>query len=85
MRADLIWKFYQAWKTDENARHASKRYLSTLAVLQLDAILAFAKLIKTGKPRTRLNIANAGVLSLRAHSPYSQLHFKPFLILRVPP
>lgn len=40
---------------DETARHASKRYLSTLAVLQLDAILAFAKLIKTGKPESRSN------------------------------
>ncbi len=38
---------------DETARHASKRYLSTLAVLQLDAILAFAKLIKTGKTEKR--------------------------------
>ena len=28
---------------DETARHASKRYSSTLAVLQLDAILACAK------------------------------------------
>ena len=40
---------------EETARHASKRYLSTLAVLQLDAILAFAKLIKTGKPESRSN------------------------------
>ena len=40
---------------DETARHASKRYLSTLAVLQLDAILACAKLIKTGKTEKRSN------------------------------
>ena len=40
---------------DETARHASKRYLSTLAVLQLDAILACAKLIKTGKIESRAN------------------------------
>ena len=40
---------------EETARHASKRYLSTLAVLQLDAILALAKLIKTGKPESRSN------------------------------
>ena len=40
---------------DETARHASKRYLSTLAVLQLDAILACARLIKTDKPESRAN------------------------------
>lgn len=40
---------------DETARHASKRYLSTLAVLQLDAILAFAKRSKTGKTKKRSN------------------------------
>ena len=40
---------------DETARHASKRYLSTLAVLQLDAILACAKLIKAGKTENRDN------------------------------
>lgn len=40
---------------DETARHASKRYLSTLAVLQLDAILSCAKLIKTGKVENRAN------------------------------
>lgn len=40
---------------DETARHASKRYLSTLAVLQLDAILAFAKPVKTSKPESRAN------------------------------
>ena len=38
---------------DETARHASTRYLSTLAVLQLDAILACAKLIKAGKTENR--------------------------------
>ena len=40
---------------EETARHASKRFLSTLAVLQLDAILAFARLVKTGKPENRSN------------------------------
>lgn len=40
---------------DETARHASKRYLSTLAVLQLDAILTFAKLVKTDKTEKRSN------------------------------
>ena len=40
---------------DETARHASKRYLSTLAVLQLDAILSCAKLVKTGKVESRSN------------------------------
>lgn len=40
---------------DETARHASKRYLSTLAVLQLDAILSCARLIKTGKVENRAN------------------------------
>lgn len=40
---------------DETARHASKRYLSTLAVLQLDAILACARLIRTGKIENRSN------------------------------
>ena len=40
---------------DETARHASKRYSSTLAVLQLDAILACAKPVKTGKPENRSN------------------------------
>ena len=37
------------------ARHASKRYLSTLAVLQLDAILACAKMIRAGKAERRNN------------------------------
>lgn len=77
-RSDIIWNFYQEWKTenpnqrvynhrlkdyinvrkisiDETARHASKKYLSTLAVLQLDAILSCAKLIKTGKTEKRAN------------------------------
>lgn len=40
---------------DETARHASKKYLSTLAVLQLDAILTFARLIKTRKVEKRSN------------------------------
>ena len=40
---------------EETARHASKRYLSTLAVLQLDAILACAKLIRISKIKNRSN------------------------------
>ena len=40
---------------EETARHASKRYLSTLVVLQLDAILACARLVKTDKPERRSN------------------------------
>lgn len=40
---------------EETARHASKRYLSTLAVLQLDAILSCAKLLKKGKVERRSN------------------------------
>ena len=40
---------------DETARHASKRYLSTLAVLQLDAILSCARIVKTGKTEKRSN------------------------------
>ena len=39
----------------ETARHAAKTYLSTLAVLQLDGILACAKKIRVGKPRARSN------------------------------
>lgn len=37
----------------ETARHAAKTYLSTLAVMQLDGILACAKKIKMGKPKAR--------------------------------
>lgn len=40
---------------EETARHASKRYLSTLAVLQLDAILSCARLIRKGKVENRAN------------------------------
>lgn len=40
---------------DETARHASKKYLSTLAVLQLDAILAFAQRVKTENVEKRHN------------------------------
>ena len=40
---------------DETARHASKRYLSTLAVLQLDAILACSIPIRSGKTSNRSN------------------------------
>jgi len=35
---------------DETAKHASNRYLSTLAVLQLDTILENAVKIKTNNP-----------------------------------
>lgn len=37
----------------ETARHAAKTYLSTLAVMQLDAILACAKKVRMGKPKAR--------------------------------
>ena len=40
---------------DETACHASKRYLSTLAVLQLDAILTCARLVRTSKVENRAN------------------------------
>ena len=37
----------------ETARHAAKTYLSTLAVMQLDGILACAKKVRVGKPKAR--------------------------------
>ena len=37
----------------ETARHASKTYLSTLAVMQLEGILACAKKVRIGKPKAR--------------------------------
>ena len=37
----------------ETARHAAKTYLSTLAVMQLDGILACAKKVRMGKPKAR--------------------------------
>ncbi len=40
---------------EETARHASKRFLSTLAVLQLDAILSCSRLIRIGKVENRDN------------------------------
>ncbi|MBR5075641.1 MAG: hypothetical protein IKX28_01335 [Bacteroidales bacterium] len=40
---------------EETARHAAKTYLSTLAVLQLDGILACARKKRVGKPRDRSN------------------------------
>lgn len=40
---------------NETAAHASKRYLSTLAVLQLDAILACARKVKQVKPKQNTN------------------------------
>jgi len=39
----------------ETARHASKRYLSTLAVLQLDSILSCARKVSYEKPEKRDN------------------------------
>jgi hypothetical protein len=41
----------------ETARHAAKSYLSTLAVMQLDGILACARKVRVGKPRARSNQA----------------------------
>lgn len=40
---------------EETARHASKRYLSTLAVMQLDAILSLARPVRTSKVEQRRN------------------------------
>lgn len=40
---------------DETARHASKRYLSTLAVLQLDAVLSGAHKVSYQKCEARKN------------------------------
>lgn len=37
----------------ETARHAAKTYLSTLAVMQLDGILACARKVRMGKPKAR--------------------------------
>lgn len=37
----------------ETARHASKTYLSTLAVMQLDGILACAQKVRISKPKER--------------------------------
>ena len=39
----------------ETAEHASKRYLSTLAVLQLDAILACARKVSVSRPKKNSN------------------------------
>ena len=39
----------------ETAEHASKRYLSTLAVLQLDAILACARKVSVSRPKKKSN------------------------------
>ena len=41
----------------ETARHAAKTYLSTLAVLQLDGILACARKVRMSRPRARSNQA----------------------------
>lgn len=41
----------------ETARHAAKSYLSTLAVLQLDGVLACARKVRMGKVRARSNQA----------------------------
>lgn len=37
----------------ETARHAAKSYLSTLAVMQLDGILACARKVRVGRPKAR--------------------------------
>lgn len=39
----------------ETAEHASKRYLSTLAILQLDAILACARKVSVSRPKKNTN------------------------------
>lgn len=56
----IIRNFYREWKEYINIRmvsiietseHAAKNYLSTLAVLQLDSILAGAKKVSVKKPK----------------------------------
>ena len=68
-RKRLIEEYYHRWQEAnpskrvynqkmsviETAEHASKRYLSTLAVLQLDAILACAKKVSVSRPKKNSN------------------------------
>ena len=51
----------------ETARHAAKSYLSTLAVMQLDGILACAKKVRVGKPRDRSNQAKFQAMIVMVH------------------
>lgn len=51
---------------NETAAHASKRYLSTLAVLQLDAVLACAKKVRQVKPKKNSNQSGfQGIIVMR--------------------
>ena len=51
---------------NETAAHASKRYLSTLAVLQLDAILSCAKKIKQVRAKDNSNQSDfQGIIVMR--------------------
>ena len=51
----------------ETARHAAKTYLSTLAVLQLDGILACARKVRIGKPKARSNQSQFQVMIQMEH------------------
>ena len=51
----------------ETARHASKRYLSTLAVLQLDAILSCAHKVSYEKPEKRDNQLSFRAMLIMEH------------------
>ena len=58
----------RAVSIEETARHASKRYLSTLAVLQLDAILACSKLVRIGKTEHRKNQQQFKAMLIMQHN-----------------
>jgi len=53
---------------NETARHASKRYLSTLAVLQLDAILSCAHKVSYEKPEKRDNQLSFKAMLIMEHN-----------------
>ena len=54
----------------ETAEHASKRYLSTLAVLQLDAILACARKVAVSRPKKNSNQSEfKAMIEMRHHCP----------------
>jgi len=51
----------------ETARHASKNYLSTLAVMQLDGILACARKVRVCKPKARSSQSKFQAMIEMAH------------------
>lgn len=54
----------------ETAEHASKRYLSTLAVLQLDAILACARKVSVSRPKKNSNQSQfKAMIEMQHHCP----------------